>query len=126
MRPGTTRICAVLCMLAALAPPAFAQRQREPKLDRYLQNAHGGSKERVIVRLKPGTSVEGVSKGRKVFAKHASIDAVTLEVRADELAALARNPNVESIGADAELGANATTSSTIPPSVLRETLGVYT
>jgi len=44
----------VAAALLAVAPLAHAQ-QRDPKLDKALQNAHGGSRERVIVRFRPGS-----------------------------------------------------------------------
>ena len=97
-------------LLCGLPPPAGAQ-QYEPKLDRELQNAHGGSRQRVIVRFRTGAggSVEQkvLSKGNKVFSKHSSIDGFTAELRADQLAEIARDPNVESIGVDADVFADA-------------------
>jgi len=115
-------------LLCGLPPPAAAQ-VREPKLDRALQNAPGGSRQRVIVRFKAGagTSVEQkvLSKGNKVFSKHPSIGAFTAELSGDQLAELARDPNVESIGADADVAAFTSTSTdtSISSSVLRNTLG---
>ena len=115
-------------MLCSASSPAAAQ-VREPKLDRVLQNAHGGSRQRVIVRVKAGggTGVEQkvLSKGNKVFSKHPSIGAFTAELSGDQLAELARDPNVESIGADAEVASFASTDSSITSSVLRNTLGEY-
>src|SRR5437762_1446717 len=117
----------VAAVLLAVAPFAHAQ-QRDPKLDKALQNAHGGSRERVIVRFRPGSesSVEQkvLSRGNRIFAKHPSIGAFTAELRADELAAFARDPNIETIGSDADVSPDATTSDTsISTNVLRATLG---
>src|SRR5258705_405078 len=113
--------------LCGLPPPADAQ-QHGPKLDRVLQDAHGGSRQRVIVRVKAGagTSVEQnvLSKGNRIFSKHPSIGAFTAELSGDQLAELARNPNVESIGADADVAADtSSTTDSISSSVLRNTLG---
>ena len=120
----------VAALLCGIPSPAAAQ-MREPKLDRVLQNAHGGSRQRVIVRFKAGagTTVEQkvLSKGNKVSSKHPSIGAFTAELSGDQLAELARDPNVESIGADADVDASSLSfyDSSISSSVLRNTLGEY-
>src|SRR5436190_12414747 len=118
-----------IAALAALfaAAPADAQ-SRAPKLDRVLQNAHGGERQRVIVRFKPGSAsrIEQriASAGNRIFAKHASIGAMTAELRADQFAAFANDPDVESIGADADVAPFASAADTsISSSVLRNTLG---
>src|SRR5436190_13809648 len=118
-----------IAALAALfaAAPADAQ-SRAPKLDRVLQNAQGGGRQRVIVRFKPGTASRLeqriASAGNRIFAKHASIGAMTAELRADQFAAFANDPDVESIGADVDVApfASTTDTSSISSSVLRNTL----
>src|ERR1041384_3201485 len=106
--------------------PAVAQ-QRHPKLDRVLQDAHGGQKQRVIIRFRDGAdgSVEKKVRatGNRVFTKHPSIGGMTAELRGDQLAAFAADPDVESIGVDADVAADTSTDNSISSSVLRNTLG---
>ena len=114
-------------LLCGVPPPAGAQ-QRGPKLDRVLQDAHGSERQRVIIRLRPGadSSVEQkvLSKGNNVYSKHRSIGAFTADLRGDQLAEFARDPDVESIGVDADVAADAySTDSAFTSSVLRNTLG---
>lgn len=124
--PAAWRLAALAALLIP-ATPVLAQ-QHDPKIDHALQAVHGGSRQRVIVRFRPGTgaSVEQTAslKGNKIRSRHASIGAFSMEVDAEALAALARNPNVESVGIDAEVSSEAYEQMTsIPSNVLRSTLG---
>ena len=115
-------------LICGVSPPAAAQ-QGGPKLDRVLQNAHGGKHQRVIVRFRTGAdaSVERTvlsTKENRILSRHASIGAFTAELRGDRLAALANDPDVESIGVDADVSAFASSYDTsISSNVLRNTLG---
>src|SRR5258705_946563 len=101
MRAHSRTFIALGMVAALLAAVASAHAQwRDPKLNRSIQNVHGGSRQRVIIRFKAGTdkSVEQsvLSKGNRILSKHASIGAFTAELRADDLTAYALNPNIES------------------------------
>jgi len=69
----------------------------------------GSATYRVIIRTKAGQRgviAQGVrQRGDAVYGDHAGIDGLSVEVSANTLRALANNPNVESISADADLDA---------------------
>ena len=81
------------------------------KVDKALRDSAGsGGTRRVIIQLKPGgkSSVREKlsSHGRKVLADHKLVNAMTAEVGAADIAALAQDPNVESISVDATVHAS--------------------
>jgi serine protease AprX len=94
-----------------------------------LQNAHGGHKQRVIIRFRPGAdaSIEQRLRGNgaHVFGRFSSFGALTAELKGEDLAAFANDPDVESIGIDADVAADASpsTDTSVPSAVLRSTLG---
>ena len=98
-----------------IAAPAVAQYEKKPngKVDRALADNSGpGSRgsRRVIIRTKPGAKLEVRKKvqarGGGIVADHRLVDAVTANVRAEDVAALAASPDVESISIDAPVSAS--------------------
>ena len=87
-----------------------AAQEPDAKLDRALQQVRGGGPQRVIIRTKGSRhAVRQALKehGDRVNAEHPSIEALTAEVHADDLAALAARGDVESVSLDAEVSTTA-------------------
>ena len=99
--------------LSLVAPPAAAQYDTtKHKIDKALTDDSGpgsdGSR-RVIIRTKPGAKLlvrrKLEARGNRVVADHKLVEAVTANVRAGDIAALAASPDVESISLDAPVTA---------------------
>lgn len=107
-------LTAALLLLGA--PVIAAGQASDAKLDRALRSVKGTGKQRVIVRMKPGGRAavrEALKKhGDAVKAEHPSIEALTAEVHADDLQALAARGDVESVALDAEVSTTAKPSRT--------------
>ena len=127
----TTALSAALCVLA-LAAPASAQKRRS-KLDDALKAARmSRAMQRVIIQTAPGNRA-GLRKllearGAVVVSEHEGVSALTVELRATELAALDADPKVVAVSTDAEVRAFAKAAPAkvkpAPVDVLRETLGL--
>ena len=122
-----------LLSLLLAAPLSAANKPPHPKLDRPLQqeaNAGSTARQRVIIRTKPGyrTTIrnERQAHGDRIRGDHALIDAFTADVRGDELEALANNPAVAMVSADATVMAHGVTQLPAPPVTLRSALGLTT
>ena len=126
---------AVLGLILAISAPAAAtpgkgKGSKSATFDTAVQDWHdrgkGPDKQRVIVRMVPGTrgaTVRGLKAGGfNVRSEHALIDAATLEIPRAALDGLAHNPNILSISSDAVTGVHVT----VAPSgaTLRTALGV--
>jgi serine protease AprX len=103
------------------------------KIDKLLQEAtSSGEPQQVIIRVKPGlkSSVkERLARRGKRMAEHKLINAVSARLDAQEIKALATDPDVLSVSADADVTADATTttadySTLTTASVLKRALGV--
>src|SRR5262245_58988789 len=129
------RFAGVLGMTLAIAMPAAAfpgkgKGSKSATVDNAVQDwrdhGKGPDKQRVILRMVPGTrgaTVSGLKgNGFGVKREHWLIDAVTVEVPRKALDGLAHNPNILSISSDALTGAHVT----VAPSgaTLRFALGV--
>ena len=116
----TRTLTLVRLLTAALlllgAPVVAAGQASDAKLDRALRSVKGGGKQRVIVRMKAGGRAavrEALKKhGDAVKAEHPSIEALTAEVHAEDLQALAARGDVESVALDAEVTTTARRSRT--------------
>jgi serine protease AprX len=109
--------------------PVDAAGERLGKLDRALRaTTTSGESQRVIIRTKAGRTgtVRGkLAKHAGQLAEHRLIDAVTAELSASEIAALAADPDIESISGDHDVNALAKPASTATlPSVLKQTLAI--
>src|SRR5213592_3755457 len=99
---------AASCALLLTLPVGAAAGPRS-KLDLHLQRTVKGDSGtyRVIIRAKPGhrgaLKHDVQQSGHKVHGEYPGIEAVSTEVSAATLRALARNPNVASISTDADL-----------------------
>ena len=137
LRPRTLlRLASALGLVLAISAPATADNpaaghgSKSARFDAAVQdwNDHGNGpdRQRVIVRMVPGTRGAAVralrAGGLNVKAEHPLIDAATLEVPRSALDGLAHNPNILSISSDAGIGAHVT----VAPSgaTLRSALGV--
>lgn len=105
------RLHLALLLALGIATPLAAQ-DAARKIDKALtQSLRDDCRtEHVIIRTKPGYRA-GLSRslrahGGRVAAEHPGIDALTAEVPCDELAALARDPEVLSISQDARVSAH--------------------
>jgi serine protease AprX len=131
------RFAAVLGLILAISAPAAAmpgkgKGSKSATFDTVVQDwqdrGKGHDKQRVIVRMVPGTRGATVRRlkggGVTVRSEHALIDAATLEIPRKALEGLAHNPNILSISSDAVTGAHVT----VAPSgaTLRYALGVTT
>ncbi len=134
------RALLALALLTSVAPsPAFAQRS---KLDDHLRRlsatrAASGQKVNVILRTRPerlAAALQRLPRRSKLKTTYPLADAVAVEIRRDELAALAADPDIEAVSIDAPVSSFAvgdfspfgpTTSPTRDAgSLLRNTLGV--
>jgi serine protease AprX len=132
---STLRVLVATFGLALVATPVLAQGS-QGKLDLALRNDTGDGVRRVIIRTRPGTRAlirRALSAhGDRVQAEHPSIDAITADVHAEDLLALAADSSIESISSDAEVGALAAPIKDLKPargiaehnSLLRTTLGL--
>src|SRR5262245_10858747 len=131
------RFAGVLGMTLAIAMPAAAfpgkgKGSKSATVDNAVQDwrdhGKGPDKQRVILRMVPGTrgaTVSGLkANGFGVKAEHWLIDAVTVEIPRKALDGLAHNPNILSISSDAVTGAHLTVAPS--GSTLRYALGVTT
>jgi serine protease AprX len=117
---------------SAAAFPGKGKGSKSAPFDAAVQDwrdhGKGPDKQRVIVRMVPGTrgaTVKGLKGGGvTVKAEHWLIDAVTVEIPRKALDALAHNPNILSISSDAITGAHLTVAPS--GSTLRFALGVTT
>jgi serine protease AprX len=94
-----------------MVPASAAAQPRHLKIDRPLSElSPSAGPQRVIIRTKPGTGLHVrrtlQAHGHSVIASHQLIDAVTARVDAADIAALANDPNVESISVDAKVTAS--------------------
>jgi serine protease AprX len=133
-------------VLLGVALCASAQGAENDKIDRGLQESlrRGAATQHVIISLKPGYRATVrkalADHGDRVKADHPAIGAVSAEIHSGDIAALAKQPWVDSVSLDAILSAVADgstavdldSSSTGPqttvvdtsPNPLRETLGL--
>ncbi|HJY35801.1 MAG TPA: S8 family serine peptidase, partial [Vicinamibacterales bacterium] len=131
------RFVTVLGLALAISAPAAAmpgkgKGSKSATFDTAIQDWHdrgkGPDKQRVIVRMVPGTrgaTVTGLKgRGFSVRSEHPLIDAATLEIPRKALDGLAHNPNILSISSDALTDAHVT----VAPSgaTLRSALGIST
>jgi serine protease AprX len=124
--------------LGLLATPTVASAEKASKLDQVLRAARRqGAVYRVIIQARPGSrlALKRVlqSHGDAIQAEHPSIEALTVDLHGEDLAALDADPSVVSVSSDAEirsLGAQHrrghSTRKWSPVEVLRETLGLTT
>src|SRR5688500_18626059 len=107
----STRVLLALTLLAGIGPsPALAQRN---KLDDHLQrltktnSGSNSTKVDVIVKVKPGRDAQVAQKvtrrGGRVKVAHPSVDALSAELRRDEIVSLAADPAIERISIDADV-----------------------
>lgn len=91
-------------------PPSAASGSRHPKVDRLLAQQSSGSPRRVIIRTKSGAKAGVKARlqghGDSVYGDHHAIDALSAKIHPQDLAALADDPDVESISADATVTAS--------------------
>src|SRR5438105_4316422 len=98
---------AAIGLLLLTVPITAAAGTGAHKLDLHLQQQlkRGSGNERVIVRTKTGQRAAVVrtlqQHGHAAYSDHPGIEALSVEVSADTLRALANNPAVESISIDA-------------------------
>jgi len=105
---------AVALWLMTPAPAVAQYGDTKRKIDQALVDSSGprsvGSR-RVIIRTKPGAALEVRKKlearGDRVLTDHKLVHALTATVRAQDLAALAANPDIQSISIDAPVSASA-------------------
>ena len=96
--------------IAVLADGTASAQGRRSKLDRALQEvvrSAGRGSQRVIVQTRPGAR-EQVKRalrthGDVVLAEHPSLDALTVNLHREDLAALAADPSVLAVSIDAEV-----------------------
>ena len=106
------RVATVLAVLlgSSVSAPAAAG-ERRSKLDKVLQDAtqRAPRPQRVIIRTKPGSrgALRAMLQqhGDVIVADHPSLDALTVTLHGEDLAALQANPNVMSVSTDAEASA---------------------
>lgn len=118
MQVGYRKIAWVIAAWLAACGPAMAQSHgRSGKLDSYL-GSHGpsGEAQPVIVTVRAGANKADVlqrlqGQGAKIERVHDVIHALTVRVDAGTLQALASDPDVQAISTDADMSADATTSS---------------
>ncbi len=94
-----------LCLLATAMP---ASAERGSKLDKVLRRAHReGTVHRVIIQARPGTRLALKqllqSHGDAIQAEHPSLEALTVDLHGEDLAALEADPSVLSVSSDAEV-----------------------
>jgi serine protease AprX len=105
-QPFVRALSVALCVIAGVSS-AFAQGNRS-KLDKVLRSAQvGGSVQRVIIQTRPGAraSLKQVLRqhGDVVRAEHPELEALTVELHGEDLAALAADPSVVAVSVDAEV-----------------------
>ena len=93
------------------APAAAQHRHPHKKIDKPLSElSPSAGPQRVIIRTKRGTGLHVrrtlEAHGDGVIANHQLVDAMTARVHAADIAALADDPNVESISVDARVTAS--------------------
>src|SRR6266508_3279603 len=94
---------AAIAMIVAIAQPALAANAHSRKLDRALARIidNGGQTTRVIVRVRPGQDAlikEALRRSKATLRyEHASISALTVDIDASQLDALAGLDGVESV-----------------------------
>jgi serine protease AprX len=93
---------------ASIAAAGSSAKAHRPRYDAHLREAvsrGGAESQRVIIRLRPGTRSATrqalAAHGDTILAEHESIDALTVVVHAEDVAALARNNAVLSVSTDA-------------------------
>ncbi|MGH9310093.1 MAG: S8 family serine peptidase [Vicinamibacterales bacterium] len=97
-----------LCVIG-IGSSAAAQ-SGSSKLDKFLRAAQQrGSVQRVIIQARPGSRASLKQALRQhgdiIRAEHAGLDALTVDLHAEDLAALAADPTVLAISVDAEVAA---------------------
>lgn len=101
-----------LCLLLPARGAAAGPQSR--KLDKVLQDSQSSGESRmVIVRTRAGkkAAVAGkVARRTSHYEQHGLIDAVSARLTGAEIAALANDPDVESVSIDADVTTSATTS----------------
>jgi serine protease AprX len=125
---------AVLALCVLLPTPLVAGGKQHKKVDRLLAQDSSAGPKRVIVRTRPGATASVKARlknhGDSVYADHVGIDALSATIHADDIAALAADPDVESISTDARVSASQLLSGVIdgtlnsPMNELRTTLGL--
>jgi serine protease AprX len=129
------RILILVGVVATFLLPPDAYAQRRDKFDRALREAvakGGKERRRVIVRYRSADaeSVERSlkSRGSNVRRRHRGARAMTAEIHARDLAALAADPNIEGFSDDAIVRADASFVSSLLPALslnsVRQTLGL--
>src|SRR5688572_18103296 len=105
-RRVTSVLTIALCLLG-ISVPASADNGRS-KLDKVLRAAlREGSRQRVIIQTRPGRSA-GLKKslqqhGDVVHAEHPGLNALTVVLHGEDLAALEADPSVLAVSVDAEV-----------------------
>jgi serine protease AprX len=102
---------AALAFWLLIPTPAAADsgRKKPDKVDRYLAEDQSTGPRRVIIRTRRGATSAVKERirahGDPVYSDHSSIEALGAKVHADDIAALAADPDIESISVDARVRA---------------------
>jgi serine protease AprX len=121
----------IILALPTLGAADQNKESKSRKFDRLLaQVSSTDGPQRVIVRFRPDARASVLhhveSRGGHVTGDHAFVHAITARIDARELAALAADPDIESISADAIVGADAKTSTATTQTIgaLKQSLGI--
>jgi serine protease AprX len=101
---------AVLTLCLLLPSPLVAGGKQHKKVDRLVAQQRSDDFLRVIIRTKSGATA-GLkarlqSDGDSVYGEHGAIDALSARIHARRLEELVNDPDIESISADAPIGAS--------------------
>jgi serine protease AprX len=112
---GRKAVWGAALALWVMIPAASASASGGQKIDKLLQDASSsGSSRRVIIRTRPEASdrvKKRLPNRRSGPAEHKIITALSADMDAKEIAALAKDPDVLSVSSDADVTASAVTAS---------------
>jgi serine protease AprX len=132
VRNPSSRFLLAACVLFAL-PALVSAGERRSKLDKALRGLLGKApaSQRVIIQARPGSRAALkqalLAHGDVVRAEHPSLEALTVDLHGEDLAALEADPSVMAVSIDAEVtsfGKGRRKSSRPAVDILRYTLGL--